>query len=67
MHYRVITDSTGGLAILFIHDKTLKRMHCKNIWVILVTSCDKLQTSRDASNLIESLSVVEKLFSLLLS
>ena len=46
-------------------------LHCKNIWVtstIFWSSqlhaccvCDVFQTSMDASNLVESLSVVEKL------
>ena len=49
-----------------------RNLHCKNIWVTstifwsfqLHACCvrDTLQTSRNASNLIESLNVVEKLF-----
>ena len=54
-----------------VHNSRKKQLHCKNIWVTstifwssqLHVCCvrDTLQTSRDASNLVESLSVVETL------
>ena len=62
------TDNSGHQTFLGFADP----VHCKNIWVtstIFRSSqlhaccdiCDVLQTSKDASNLIQTLSVVEKL------